>query len=510
MKSRLTTVLHATVLVMAAIWLVGNVTTSIWYGMVSLDWAGTMDELPRWTNDKAIEQLTRLQPAPRHESIISDASNDIVSREEAPFFTGTPLFFVGPFLGPYGLGGTGDIGDAWSRPLRIASVRAALTKVVDQHNRFYKVVSLVGESSDGQPYTDNFLLDQRLRNVTLHPENFLLLESLNPTLFNVWEQPPAVSGKIRLRPYTRVHDFLVYVPSERGVIKDLHAETRLWRFEQDFIEPGKSMEAVGRYLLFNVVNPTTPFRLELSLTVSLMTGNRTTIPPAAVVGTGRFPLAAVGNGAARFFSPPITAQTVQGMSYIELDLGRDGAPFPDRRRGIIRLYGMQVRLDRRKITGFIRDVSIVSESQYRSLRAPRALTSFPGSLEDPNLEFSGLYEDGWMADRAAIWLSAPARGPGTLTLRAMVPHQTAEKPMEIAVSLDGRIIDEVRPAPGELVLHEPVIDDGRRHEVRLTVDRTFRLPNGDGRPASMLIEYLGFDGNVDRQDIQPAQANSRG
>lgn len=493
MSARLQRSLRFTLLVLTAFWLAANVTTSVWYGMATLDRVGAMNELPQWTTDKAVAQLTKLQPAPRGDSIISDASDPVVARVEAPFFTGTPLFFFGSYLAPNGLGGTTDLGDTWSRPLGVASTRAAITKAIIKHNALYDThARFTVTPATGEPYVENFVLDSRLSDATLHSRDTLLLESLNPTLFNGWKKTPQSAATISLVPYGAVHDFLVYVPSApQG--ERYRAEKTLFRSERDFAVPDGHTQAVGRNLLFSVINPTTNFRLELSFTATIMGDDRTSIPPAVVIGSGRFPLPAIGNGAARIFSPPITPQMVDHMAYIELDMGRDGSSFPDHRKGLMSLYGRQFPLDPRKVVGFIRDVSIVSDDDYRSLRAPSALTSFPRGLEDPNLEFSGIYEDGWMAKAAAVWLSAPERGRGTLTLHVVVPRQLVAEPVTIVVMLDGRLIDSVQPAAGDLVLHEPAPDDGRRHEIQLTASRTFRLPNGDGRPASMLIESIGFD-----------------
>jgi len=488
MTPRFAAWLRIALLVAIAAWAARNVSTTVWYGMASMDWAGSVTELPLWTKNKAIEQMTLLQNKSLDHAIISDASDQVVATLEAAHFTGSPLFFFGSYLGPF------SIQPAPNLNAGIARFRAATTKALDEHNRFYTArAQLVGELGN-ERWQDSFPLDPRLRDAALHPDHILLLESLNTTLFNTWKKPPDFSGKIFLRPYADVRDYLVYVPSVRGTLgmRNFTLETMLWRFESDSADPSKSMEAVGRYLLFNVINPVTPFRLELSVTATVLTGDRSTIPPASVVGTRRFLLAPIGHGAARLFSPPITPQVIRGLSFIELDMGRDGAPFPDHRQGIMKLYGTQQQLDPRRLTAFIRDISIVTEEEYRSLRSPHALTSFPRSLEDPNLEFSGLYEDGWMAERAAVWLSAPERGPGTLTVRAMLPYQAVKKSTEVTVTIDGRTVATVRPAPGDLVVRVRANDDGRRHEIQIRANTTFRLPN-DGRPASMLIKYLGFD-----------------
>ena len=216
------------------------------------------------------------------------------------------------------------------------------------------------------------------------------------------------------------------------------------------------------------------------------------IPPISVVGDDRVRFPVVGHGAARLFSPVFAPQLIAGVPFVEVDMGRDGVAFPDRRTGLMRLFGTAYRLDYRKIVGFIRDISVLSDATYRSIRAPRALSDFPKGLEDPNLEFSGIYEDGWIADRAALWLSSPKQRRCMLVLRALVPVEATRKALHIYLTLDGRRIAAVDPRPGNLVIAVNLKGDGQRHEIGVTADPFFHLPGRDGRPASIRLQYVGF------------------
>src|SRR5439155_3422792 len=113
----------------------------------------------------------------------------------------------------------------------------------------------------------------------------------------------------------------------------------------------------------------------------------------------------VGRGSARVFSPPMTPQIIEGRAFLGLDMGVDGEPFPERRSGLMALYGTDVALDRRRPVGFLRDISLVSQEEYGRLAPPSKLESFPADLENPDLEYSGIYEDGRVSEASYFQLA---------------------------------------------------------------------------------------------------------
>ena len=481
------------ILIVAGVML-SNLTTLIWYGAASLDWVGTMTELPQWTSDRVTDQYENLKGSvPPRSVIISDASSSIVAKFEGATVTGRPLFFWGPYMGPYNFLAY-NIGDIWSIPIGHRAFRKALTEEIREHNiPFYTKGSMLGDSWNGRPFFDEFVLDPRLQDAAQNSSRTFVLESFNQNLFNNWKNPGQYTAKVELLPYTSIKNQLIYVPSQRADYNEIPKNSMIWRFEPDVFDHAKSMEAVGRYLLFNVVNPSSEFRIELDYTSTLQADGKNEIPPISVVGANRIRVPVVGRGAARIFSPIISPQMVGGLPFIEIDMGRDGKPFPKRRHGLMNLYGRDYLLDYRKVVGFIRDISIVPEDAYRSLQPPNALSDFPKDLEDPNLEFSGLYEDGWMADHAKMRLSAPKRANCTFGIKALVPSQTAAKNARLRIAIDGRVVRFQQLDVGENDIHVPAVGDGRRHEVDVSVTHVFQLPGNDGRPASMLLHFIGYD-----------------
>ena len=105
-----------------------------------------------------------------------------------------------------------------------------------------------------------------------------------------------------------------------------------YELEPDLYFKGETMAGLGRYLLFQAVNPSPQVCVVLNLSSTLKADGENELPPAMVVGKERerFPL--VGRGSAQVFSPPIAPQIINGMPYIALDMGVDGQRIPDRRR----------------------------------------------------------------------------------------------------------------------------------------------------------------------------------
>src|SRR6185503_15553788 len=115
-----------------------------------------------------------------------------------------------------------------------------------------------------------------------------------------------------------------------------------------------------------------------------------------------------GRGAAHLVSPPLLPQQIAGRSFLALDMGMDGLPFPDERSGLMRLYGSTIHVDPRRLVAFARDISLLPEDDYVRLSPPSSIRSFPHAPANPDLEYVGSYEDGWTAEHASFTLSQPA------------------------------------------------------------------------------------------------------
>jgi hypothetical protein len=149
-------------------------------------------------------------------------------------------------------------------------------------------------------------------------------------------------------------------------------------------------------------------------------------------------------------------------------------------------------LDRRRLVAFARDVSLVSEEDYRRLMPPAFLDSFPAALADPGLEFSGIYEDGWIGD-SAFFALRQGKDSRTLRITGMIPQITDPAfKTELTVLLDGRPVAKRLLGVGEFTVAVALPSMQGNRRVDLQFSKYQRLPGDDGRPASALLKFVGF------------------
>jgi hypothetical protein len=327
--------------------------------------------------------------------------------------------------------------------------------------------------------------------------NYLLCGTHCTSILNRRHSPAQTREPFLLRPAGEVRNHLVFQFSKLGQLTSggdydvrragLHA------LQPDIWYPGRTMAGCGRHHLYLVLNPSETVRVQLDVTACLNYSDGNRLPPAAVVGDARrrFPL--VGRGSARVFSPPVRPQFHDGLPFIAVDMGAAGADFHPERHGLMALYGRRYGGDHRRLAAFLRDVSLVSEEEYARLRPPTRVHHFPAGLRHPDLEYAGIYEDGWVSEHAFFNLASPARH-AALTLRGCVPR--GDEPgfsTELAVLLDGAEVCRRTLAVGEFNLHLPVRPrDPARTRVELCFSRTHHLPGGDPRPGVARMSEIGF------------------
>ena len=301
-------------------------------------------------------------------------------------------------------------------------------------------------------------------------------------------------------PLNRVRDHLLFTESNLGYGYYLSThDIAMYQLEPDpKFMIGTTMAATGRHLLFEVVNPSPSVRMVLDFTTSLRSDADNTLPPAAAVGDRRGAFPVTGRGSARVFSPPLTPQTIDGRSFVAIDMGQEAGPFPMRRQGAMRLYGRNVSLDWRQLVAFARDMSVVSERQYAAMKPPTRVQYFPKDLQDTRLEYSGVYEDGWVSDHAWLNLAQPWDASGII-IKGNVPD-VGDKAFqtEMTISVDGEEVarktlglnwfEMTCPLPRSA---KPQVAGRRRVEMRF--GRLQRLPAPDARPVTFQIGNLGFE-----------------
>jgi hypothetical protein len=327
---------------------------------------------------------------------------------------------------------------------------------------------------------------------------FVGLTTGRQVVFNRRRLPADGEPTFVLAPCTRVQDHLIFVHSERGE-HYYHAGDRrriaVHPLERDpLFHRDETMAALGRHLLFEVVNPSPRVRVAVHLTASFAGDRESRLPPAVVIGTERAALPLLGRGSARVFSPPVVPQPIGGRPYLALDMGVEGGLFPERRRGLMALYGRDVALDTRRVVAFGRDVSLVSEAEYAALRPPSALRAFPDDLANRDVEYSGLHEDGWVAEEAAVHLRPPG-ARSALVVRGTVPALgDAAFSTECVVSVEGHEVARRRIGPGDFTIEVPARPAADRVRIEVRFSRVQRLPPPDHRAVAARLRFIGFEG----------------
>jgi hypothetical protein len=187
------------------------------------------------------------------------------------------------------------------------------------------------------------------------------------------------------------------------------------------------------------------------------------------------------------FSAPLTPQVVGGVPYILLDMGAAGHLPAVERHGLQDLYGRSVPTDPRFLTSYVRDISVVDAARYASLRPPAALSAFPADLANPDLEYSGLYEDGWIGTEGYVRLAGGPRAE--LVVRGAVPAGAGQ---HLDLLVDGRNLASVAIVPGPLSVRAAVPASGTSRRIELRFARSIKLNPPDERPAAAHLTFLGL------------------
>jgi hypothetical protein len=284
----------------------------------------------------------------------------------------------------------------------------------------------------------------------------------------------------------RLHGALVFVESTIGLPNFGHRDPiAVFPLESDYFAKGDSMEAFGRYVLFEVLGAQSPLRIQLALTETLRGDGDERVPPVSVVGTQRVGFSAVGRGSADLVSDPVVPRRIGGRSFVLLDLGEAPAQLPFPRHGLMLLWGRGLALDNRRVAAFVRNVSVVDPRRQGPVTS--RITHFPADLLSPRARYSGIYEDGWGSDDMAVTLDAGTRGE--VHLRGVVPNigdQTFYTNVQTFV--DGFPVETNRLSVGDVDV--AVFAGPGVHRIEWRFSRFQRLPNGDHRPVSLQLSSI--------------------
>lgn len=329
------------------------------------------------------------------------------------------------------------------------------------------------------------------------PERVLVAAAVGPlSVFNRVRYPEAGASTVCAR-LSDVHNFAVFCDAT-GARQFFYgmkepAAVGLHQMQTDPMFRKRSMAGVGRAVLVDVLNPAPRVRVLVEATGSYHTDPVwRAVPPVRVAGERRADFAAVGMGAVRLVSPPVAPQAVGAGRYLALDFG-EARRNPNKLSAAEKLWGADLPRDRRHLTGHVRDISVLSEEEYAAFRPPRQIAKFPDDLTHPHLEYSGLFEEGWVGKEFKVRLTQP--GPGhEAVIRAAIPQVGAAAGFrtEMTVLIDGALVEKRVLAPGEFEVRAPGGAAGPRWiELRFSHDQ--QMPAPDGRPVVALIRFAGFE-----------------
>lgn len=303
---------------------------------------------------------------------------------------------------------------------------------------------------------------------------------------------------------SQLRDRLVFIHSELSphYYSSARFKAAFFQREPEPITDGEVyFHGTGRYNLFNVKNPSPKLRMIIDFTRTSLGEGRSKLPSnAVIIGDDDYKLPFVGHGSARVVSPILKPEYFEKEAYLTVDFGETPKPIFKEKTGLMRLYGLKFNLDDRRLVGFTRDISVITDEQYRALPRPMRISDFPRDLnQNPGLEYSGLFEDGWVADDAYVKLGASK--PGQLvTFRGYVPSiaKFRNEGIELTISINEKPTEIVTLKAGEFNITRLITEPAEITTVSLHFsDAQVYDTKRDKRPVSAYVREISIEDNPD-------------
>ena len=297
---------------------------------------------------------------------------------------------------------------------------------------------------------------------------------------------------------SQVKDHLVFIHSELSphYYSSARFKAAFFQREPEPITHGDVyFHGSGRYNLFNIIHPSPNLRLIVDFSRTSLGKGRSKLPAKAiVVGEKDYPLPFVGHGSARVISPPLKPEYFEQNAYVTLDFGEVPRPIEKEKTGLMRLWGVKFNLDDRRLVGFMRDASVITEEQYLALPRPTKINQFPEDLSRyPGLEYSGLFEDGWVAEDAFFKLG-PSRAGQILTFKGVVPNteKFRTKGVDVTVSINEKPTEIVNLKAGEFTLTRLIKEATQITSISLHFSDAQVYGTDDPRPVSASVSEISI------------------
>ncbi|HEY4989121.1 MAG TPA: hypothetical protein VII09_04900, partial [Opitutaceae bacterium] len=261
-----------------------------------------------------------------------------------------------------------------------------------------------------------------------------------------------------------VKDRLVFVHSELSPHYYSSARFRAAFFQRETepISNGTSyFHGTGRFNVFHIVHPSPDLRVIIDFSRTSLGAGRTHLPEKAiVVGDDDYKIPFVGSGSARVITSVIKPEYYEGQAYFMIDFGDVAQVIEKIKTGLMRWYGLKFALDDRRLVGFTRDISVITDEQYRALPRPTKISKFPDDLLDnKGLEYSGVYEDGWVGRDSFFKLGASHTGD-VFSFKGYIPDlpRFRRQGVDATISINGHPTEIVNLKSGKFTLTRLVKD----------------------------------------------------
>jgi hypothetical protein len=284
--------------------------------------------------------------------------------------------------------------------------------------------------------------------------------------FNKWNNGDGwiTQNMYQYKLESQVKDRLIFVHSELSPHYYSAARFRAAFFQRETepVSNGKAFfHGTGQYNVFHIINPSPDLRVMVDFSRTSLGAGRTLLPKqAVVVGDEDYHLPFVGSGSARVITPIIKPEYYEGQAYITIDFGDIAHVIVKKKTGLMRWYGVNYALDDRRLVGFTRDISVLTDEQYRAVPRPTKISRFPEDLlNNKGLEYSGVYEDGWTGRDAFFKLGASHTGQ-VLYFKGYIPDipRFEKEGVDATISINDKPTEVVNLKAGKFSLTRLVKD----------------------------------------------------
>lgn len=126
-------------------------------------------------------------------------------------------------------------------------------------------------------------------------------------------------------------------------------------------------------------------------------------------------------------------------------------------------------------------------------KAPSNIEKIPEDLKNPELQYAGVFEDGWLTESPSFVLSQPIES-NALIIRGTIPDiGNSGFVAQLQVSVDSRFVGGENLGVGNFELTLPLPAGSGSRRIHLTFSNKQSLSNGDDRTVAALLQFIGFE-----------------